>query len=77
MKIICRYCGKEIGDFNKDSKAKLKKLGTYDMYYFCPDGSGCVKNYIEHNETPKKDCPECGAENEVNKKCSQCEMEIN
>lgn len=52
MKCVCRYCGKELGDFSKHGVRAMKnRASNYDMYYFCKD-KGCITKYLDNGEKP-------------------------
>lgn len=44
--ITCRYCGKTIAKGTESLKTLKKKLGSYDMYWFCREG--CISKYIDN-----------------------------
>lgn len=50
MDIVCKECGKKLGDFFKHGvKAMKKRAKSYDMYYFCKEGD-CLKKYMEKEQ---------------------------
>ena len=47
MDIICKTCGKKLGDWNKHGAVAMKKRAkSFDMHYFCKEGD-CLKKYEE------------------------------
>lgn len=48
MDIVCKHCGKKLGEYQKHGMRAMKnRAKSFDMYYFCKEGD-CLKIYEEN-----------------------------